>query len=345
MKWVMSYTRFAVLMTIMSLLGGFFIGCQSSSKPLLGPLGLPVSREQLETRLQSVLSEALGSSDPILRCHALETLATRGGTMASRAINQGLAADIPAVRFAAAIAAGDIQDASAKPALNAMINDTNLSVRLAAGYALERMGDGRFVNWYDQVLMGEDVTLASQACMLIGKLGNTQLRKDSKKQLWQALRKHSQDAPVRLQAAEALARLGDQEILRKLLVFAGSGYADDRMIAISGLEALGGTQAEAMLTALADDPQLEVRLTAIRALGRNIGDKDFNLVTRSLRHIDEQGDKIATARVRGLAVLALGSFAQPKDGSLLYAAMADEYPTVRVAAAKATIEFLKKKSL
>lgn len=344
MKWVMPHTRFAVLMTIMSLWGSIFFGCQSSKKPLLSPLNLPVSREHLETRLQSVLTEAAKSPDPLLRCHALETLATRGGAMASQAIRKGLTDEIAAVRFAAAVAAGDIKDAPAKPLLNKMIEDTNLSVRLAAGYALERMGDGRFVNWYDQVLMGEDVTLASQACMLVGKLGNTPLRKDNKKQLWQAFRKHSQDAVVRLQAAEALARLGDQEILRKLLVFAGSGYADDRILSISGLEALGGPQAEAMLTALADDPQLEVRLAAIRALGKNASEKELELVRNHLRFTDEQGDKIATARVRGLAAMALGSAGQPKDGSLLYAAMADDYPTVRIAAARATIDFLKKQS-
>ena len=316
------------------------VGCEQEAA-VLGPLRWPVSRNALETRMQGVLAQAVQDADPDIRCNALETLSYSRGPDSAAAIRQALLDPIPAVRFAAAVAAGTIKDTGAREQLEILLQDSNTSVRLAAGFALERIGDRRFKAWYDKVLMGDDKMLAGQACMLLGKLGNTPQRTDSKAKLWRVMYKKDQAPVVRLQAAEALARLGDPKILRKLLVYAGSGYADDRLIAISGLEYCGGPEAYAMLTVLADDPQIEVRLAAIRALGKRADEKDRNLVRKSVRYTDPQGDAIATTRVRGLAVLALGRVGKPRDAALLYEAMADDNARVRVSAARATIDYLK----
>ena len=60
--------------------------------------------------------------------------------------------------------------------------------------------------------------------------------------------------------------------------------------------------------------------------------------------MDDQGDPQATIQVRGLAARALGSAGKNKDGLLLYQAMADELNYVRVAAARATIDFLRRRN-
>ncbi len=326
---------------IFILLSSSFLGCQRGNLNL--PLENGVGDSQLQQRIQTVLNEGLQSQDALLRCHVLESLAESASLETPARIRKFLYDPLPAVRFAAAVAAGDVKDNSARPLLQHMLEDENVSVRLAAGYALEKLGDQRFEAWYDAALLGSDPRLAGQACFLLSKLGNEPPRQNSKPKLWKTLRLKDQSVQVRLQAAEALARLADEKILKQLLVYASSGYADDRLIAISGLEYLGGPDVYAMLTVLADDPQIEVQLAAIRALGHLADDMDLELVRKSLFYDDPQADPQTTDRIRGLAVLALGRIGKKADSSLLYRAMADRSPYFRLAAARAAIDYLKRK--
>lgn len=326
---------------VLFLISFALFGCQDS--PLNLPLENSVTDDLLRQRLHTVLEEGLQSEDALLRCHALESVAEAAGPETPAKIRKFLHDPLPAVRFAAAVAAGDIQDHTAQPILLQMMEDENVSVRLAAGYALEKLGDQRFEAWYDAALLGSDPALAGQSCFLLSKLGNKPPRQNSKAKLWQALRKKDQVVQVRLQAAEALGRLGDEKVLKQLLVYASSGYADDRLIAISGLEYLGGPDVFAMLVTLADDPQMEVQLAAIRALGNRVEQNHLERVRKSLFYEDPQADTLTTDRIRGLAVLALGRIGKKSDSSLLYRTMADRSQYLRLAAARATIDYLKRK--
>jgi len=315
-------------------------GCHHHSLP---NINRDISSERLEIRAHEILFAALDSSDPTLRVHALESLAQIHNLAAVPKIRPRLYDPIDAVRFAAAIAVGDCKDYAARDLLEILLTDKNVMVRMAAAYALEKMGDRRFFgDWYDVALYSNDAKLSGQACLLLGKLGNNPYRSDSREKLWRVLRKKDQSPAVILQAAEALARLNDEKILKKLLVYAGSIYADDRLLAISGLQHIGGQDVFAMLTVLADDPQIEVRLAAIRALGALAQENDREEVRRSLRYIDEQSDPVATARVRGLAVLALGAIGTEEDTSAFYRSLSDESPYVCVAAARAVNDFFQR---
>jgi len=327
------------------LLGVLILAGAGCNGDRLNLSGRPADGEQLRNRMRQVLLQAASGKEAALRCNALETLALlKVDAKVQKLVLKALQDKLPAVRFAAVVALGDMKNSSARRPLEQLLWDEEESVKMAAGYALEKLGDTRFKKWYDAALIGKDSHLKSQACLLLGKLGQTTLRSDSRTKLWQVLRQPKQDAIVKLQAAEALAKLGDANVLTKLLAFAGSGYADDRLMAISGLEYLGGENAFAMLVTLADDTQLEVQLSAIRALGPRAAEKDLALVRRSLRHTDPQGDPIVTTRVRSLAALALGKTGQQNDANLLYQAMSDSSPYVQVAAARATIDFLKRNS-
>jgi len=317
------------------------VGCNGDRFNLTGR---PVDSEQLRNRMRQVLLQAAAGKEAALRCNALETLAQlKTDAEMQKLVLQALQDKLPAVRFAAVVALGDMKDRSSRRPLEQLLWDREPSVKMAAGYALEKLGDTRFKKWYDAALFGKDSHLKSQACLLLGKLGQTTLRSDSRAKLWQVLRQPKQDAVVKLQAAEALAKLGDTKVLTKLLAFAGSGYADDRMMAISGLGYMAGENAYAMLVTLADDAQLEVRLSAIRALGPRAEEKDLTLVRRSLRYTDPGSDATVTTRVRSLAVLALGKIGRQSDANLLYQAMSDPSPYVQVAAARTTIDFLKRR--
>ena len=326
------------------LLGVLILAGAGCNGDRLNLSGHPADGEQLRNRMQEVLLQAASGNEAALRCNALETLAQlKADAKVQKLALKALQDELPAVRFTAGVALGDMKDDSARRPLEQLLWDREESVKMAAGYALEKLGDTRFKKWYDAALFGKDSHLKSQASLLLGKLGQTTLRSDSRAKLWQVLRQPKQDAVVKLQAAEALAKLGDANVLTKLLAFAGSGYADDRLMAISGLEYLGGENAFAMLVTLADDAQLEVRLSAIRALGPRAEEKNLTLVRRSLRHTDPGEDATVTTRVRSLAVLALGKTGHQNDAKLLYQAMEDPSPYVQVAAARATIDFLKRR--
>ena len=98
-----------------------------------------------------------------------------------------------------------------------------------------------------------------------------------------------------------------------------------------------------MLRVLADDPQIEVRLAAVRALGHQAESPHLELVRKHINYRDSQGNPLATARVRGLAILALGKVGTKTDAKRLYKAMIDKVPYIRVAAARATIDYLKRR--
>lgn len=317
------------------------IGCNGDKLAISDPT---TDGEKLQIRLREVLLQAATGTEAALRCNALESLALlEADAEVQKVVLKALQDELPAVRFAAVMALGDMKDASARRPLEQLLWDREESVKMAAGYALEKLGDRRFKNWYDTALFGKDAHLKAQACLLLGKLGQSKLRSDSRAKLRQVLRQPKQNPVVKLQAAEALAKLKDAQVLTKLLAFAGSGYADDRLMAISGLESLGGENAHAMLVTLADDTQLEVQLGAIRALGTRADEKNLALARRSLRHTDPGGDATITTRVRGLAALALGKTGQESDANLLYQAMSDPSPYVQVASARATIDFLKRR--
>ena len=313
----------------------------------MGPLG--VGNEQLGRRMREVLYSAAAqghvSNGAALRSNALESLALLDELEVPEVIRKGLHDKEVVVRFAAAVAAGDRKDHTARHLLEKLLWDKSDSVKLAAGYGLERLGDKRFGKWFDAALMGDDPQLAAQSCMLLGKLGASEYRrKDSAGKLWQVLRQRGQGVAVRLQAAEALARLGDKKILPKLLAYAGSGYADDRLMAIAGLEAIGGIDVAAMLTVLVEDSQIEVQLAAVRALGpRQTGDMERQMARRALRYVDGDGDPLATERVRGLAALALGRVGEDEAGRLLHEAMGAKSAYVRLAAARGAIDFLRQR--
>jgi len=298
----------------------------------------------LEKRSHAILMAALERQDPVLKVHALEALTVIPRLNVIPEMRRCLWDPIPAVRFAAAIAAGDMQDYPSRDFLRRLLQDQNVSVQLAAGYGLEKLGEKGFEDWYDNVLFSKDAKLAGQACMLLGKLGNTAERQHSREKLWYVFRMPNQSAAVQLQAAEALARLGDKSILKRLLVFASSIYADDRILAISGLEHIGGTDVYAQLTVLADDIQPEVCLAAIRALGNRAEEEQQKKARQYLRYQAPDGDKVATRRVRELALLAMGSLGTDRDIRLLYDFMGDssESNYLKVAAARACLDYVKK---
>lgn len=301
--------------TLLLLFVIFISGCTSGTGNLTSVL--PVNAAALQVDALEVIMQAGVSPDPYVRTYAMEALALAGDGSCDKLIVMSLSDQTVAAQSAAAIAAGDRKITAAREQLEKMIQSDNVMVKLCAGYALEKLGDRRFVRWYDKALVSDVPQYAGQACLLLGKLGESQLRADSRVKLQQVMNKPGQKPYIRLQAAEALARLGDMSIKERLLDFAGSGYADDRLLTVSALKLLGSNECYAMLSVLAYDDQIEVKLSALRALGTLAGKEDAAPAYPALNYTDPLNDPTVTQRVRHLAILAVGSFGRDSDAGLL----------------------------
>ena len=298
---------------------------------------------KLKAEAIEVIKQSAVSNDAYVRTYAMEALAEANCDGCDTLIQQALSDSTVSVKVAAAIASGDMHIQQTKDTLEVMLRSKEPMIQLAAGYALEKMGikEERFARWYDKALLSANERYAGQSCMLIGKLGETPLRRNSKDKLWTVMKKNDQKPYIRLQAAEALARMGDIRVTERLLDFAGSSYADDRLLVVSSLKLLGSQECYAMLSVLAADEQIEVSLSALRSLGALAGKDDVVPAYKALEYKDPYNDKNTTQRVRHLAILAIGSFGNEMDQSILKRYLSDDSELIRLTAAVATINWEK----
>ena len=113
--------------------------------------------ERLRDRMRQVLLAAAANPEASLRCNALESLALlRPDTDVQKLVLQSLQDELPAVRFAAVVALGDMKYTPARRPLEQLLWDQEESVKMAAGYAMEKLGDTRFKKWYDAALFGRN---------------------------------------------------------------------------------------------------------------------------------------------------------------------------------------------
>ena len=332
--------RVIISLLLLIFTGAYITGCTTMENVSLPGIMLS-NPEAVKTEAVEVIKKAANSNDSYVKTYAMEALSKAQCDGCAMLIQQALNDTTVSVRVAAAIAAGDMQIIETREALEKMCKDKEPMVQLAAGYALEKMNmdAARFRVWYDKALKSSNSRYAGQSCLLVGKLGITPTRNNSKAKLRQVMKKPNQKPYIRLQAAEALARLGDTEITERLLDFAGSSFADDRLLTVSALKELGCKECYAMLSVLASDEQIEVSLSALRALGPLAGKEDVVPAYRALEYIDPYGEAEVTKRVRHLAILAIGSFGNEMDQSLLKRYLNDKDEFIRLTAAVATIEW------
>src|SRR5947207_9213976 len=97
----------------------------------------------LQAAAKQEIVVALDSNDPLIRSHAIEAARESIGAPAGDMIIKHLTDNAAVVRFAAAVAAGELRLTKAKDALLVMSDDADPSVRVGAKFALHRLGDVR----------------------------------------------------------------------------------------------------------------------------------------------------------------------------------------------------------
>jgi HEAT repeat protein len=318
-----------------------FVGCislitgcvRTASVPLV--VGDDISVEQLLPQASKIVQDGLADEDPLVRVNAIEVVAAGRQTKLMPKVRRLLWDDFVPVRFAAALAIGDLEYSLWKNEVKELLKDQNENVRIAAVYAMKKLGSSNDLEPVRKAIGSSDSTVRANAALLLGKSGD----QSSLKLLYWALRHQDSDDKVRLQAMEAIAMLGDERIYPKLLALLVSARADDRVMGIKAMGKLGTEKAKEALFTKLDDAVPEVRLAAaeqLGALGNTAGEPDvFDVFRKDLTAGMEQD---GAERIKVLTAFAIGQIGTPSLTKFLPNLLNDQSKFVRLAAAKAVFQ-------
>lgn len=309
-------------------------GCQENVVYTRTQWLAPASPNSLVQEASQIIRTALADPDPAVRVNAIEVVATSKRIRLIPKVRRLLKDDFVPVRFAAVLAVGDLEYSLAAKALTALLQDQNENVRIAALYALGKIGSPDTFEQIRKAIVSPDQTVRANAALLLGKSGdNSSLTSQA---LWWTLRRQDSGDMVRFQTAEAIAMLGDERIYPKLWSMLISGYADDRVMGIKAMGALGTLQAKDSLITKLDDDIVEVRLAAAEQLGM-LKDPVGEPVVLDVfsKNLAAKLDPQSRERLNMRTALAIGRIGTPSLTRYLPSLLKDESKMVRIAAAMA----------
>jgi len=315
----------------------FAFGCDESLQTTSGDYNVTNINTPWAKALR-IIQEALADNDPLVRSRAIEVVASTRQLKLMPQVRRLLQDDFVPVRFAAALAVGDLEYSPAKRSVNKLLKDNDANVIIAAAFAMGKLGSFEYLEVLRKAAANEDQKVRANAVLLLGKSGD----KSSLQLLWHTMQDNDSDDRVVYQSAEAIAMLGDEQIFPKLWTMLISAYADVRLMGVRAMGKLGTPEAKNALIRKLDDDILEVRLVAAEQLGvfRNpIGEsKVLDVFEKKLtRTLDKQ----ASERINVLTALAIGQIRTPGLRKFLPQLLENESKFVRIAAAKAVFQSIK----
>jgi HEAT repeat protein len=311
-----------------------FCGCNDSSRTPYTPSGTAYSDDLMSEAIQ-IVRDGLADENPLIRANTIEVVAATKHIRLMPKVQRLLKDPSVPVAFAAALAIGDLQYSLAKSEVAPLIKDENENIRIAAVYAMRRLAYPGGFELLQKAVASNDQTVRANAVLLLGKSGD----KSALKFLYWALQHKDSDDKVRFQAAEAIAMLGDERIYPKLWAMLISTYADDRVMGVRAMGALGIVKAKNALFTMLDDDILEVRLAAAEQLGK-LGDAtgEPEVLDVLTKNLTEGMDKEGVERIKVLTALAIGQICTEPLTKFLPRLLRDESKFVRIAAAKAVLQ-------
>lgn len=307
----------------------------------------PENLKPLRQRAEMCIDRAfVYPENPAIRAQACEAAAEVLGPDAFSMLRAGLDDDHAGVRFAAAMALGDLRDEGARDDLQALVNDPNINVRIAAFYALERIGGPLYrTEWARLLRQSEDVTVRRNAVMALGRLMDR-----STMPLLRKVTVMDDDESVRMQAFEALALLGDREVISHFMFQAYGGQDYKQPFAIQTLGKINDEEVIKVLRArLEGAPYMEARLAAARGLGAHGYADGYDLALRSLNwnepdpSLPDDSPADQVMRVQSMAAAALGKIGDPAALNPLHDLMENSGdPRIQLSAATAILEIINK---
>lgn len=307
----------------------------------------PPDSQLRERATQFIRAAARFPENPAVRAQAMEAVAQVLPDQAPLLLREGLKDEHAGVRFAAGMAIGALTDRDAKPVVQPLASDPDGSVRVAAYFALEKMGDPSHRRaWRDALLTDPNATVRRNAALAMGRLGNKNVVP-----MLARVSSADDDEGVRLQALEAMALLGDSYATSRFIHDAYGGLGFKQPFALLTLGHVDSDQARSVLRArLAYAPYLEARLAAARGLGMQGVADGYDLALQSLnwnqpqRGLPDDPPALQIMRVRSMAAMALGEIRRREALGPLYQVMekADD-PRVQLAAATGILMILNPK--
>lgn len=291
----------------------------------------PVDLQPLKNQAYAIIKTGISDNNAYIRHHAIEIAALTSQKELIGDIIQKLNDPSVAVRFVAAATIGDMRCPTCGDHLKKALADSDQNVQIAAAYALIKTGDASYYSKIREAALSPDGTVRANAILLLGKLGN----KEDLPLIYQASRDNDALDKVRLQAVDSIARLKDVRIYKeKLWPLLISKYADDRVMGIRGMGALGTKEAREAIQTMLKDDIAEVRLCAADELGK-LGDSSGleNLVKYFQTNPDLNQATVAT----GTAVMAIGNIKAENLTGYLVKSLNSESPYIRLAAAQSIL--------
>jgi HEAT repeat protein len=274
----------------------------------------------------------------------MEAMAEAMPDQASLLLREGLKDEHAGVRFAACMSLGELADRDARAAIQPLAEDADLNVRIAAYFALERMGERAYRRaWRDALMTSPDPAVRRNAALAMGRLGNKSLLP-----LLARVSTKDDDEGVRLQAMEAMALLGDAYATNRFIHDAYGGIGFKQPFALLTLGHVDTDQVRSALrTRLANAPYLEAKLAAARGLGMQHCDDGYTLAMSSLswnqptQGIPDDPPALQIMRVRSMAAMALGQIGRRDAlGPLARVMENEDDPRVQLASATAILMIL-----
>jgi HEAT repeat protein len=324
-------------LTVAVLLAGLVSGCgphEPTGQKVLGPPPGPPPYPQakivpidrgLQDRARQELDADLKFSDEVIRAHAMEVVKNAALPDAGPILLVGLNDQSPLVRKAAALACGELREQSAQDRLEAMIDTATLQERMAIIFALHRIGDTRFTHEYEKTAIDPDPRVRDDTALMLGMLGEK-----SAIPILLQMQKEDKDPTVRLEAAGALWKLGDERGLDDLVGATISAYPDDQMVALLAIAGPHDMRSQGHIDAQLTADYTEVALVAARAAGILGSDRGYGVAMIGARSADP--------RQRLLAALAFADIGRSDAQPILGGLLADKTTDVRLAAAGALLQ-------
>jgi len=235
----------------------FVLGCNETPVPTMTDYGTG-NMDPIGAEAFGIIRDGLADAYPLIRVNAIEVVVTTGQVKLMRTVQRLLEDESMPVRFAAAVAIGDLQYSIARTSISRALGDRDANVVIAASYAMGRLGDTEYFEVIRKMLNSDNQTVRANAALLLGKTGDP----SAINLLKLAQQSNDSSAKVRFQALEARAQLGDEQVLRKLWAIVYSGFSDDKIMGVRAMGALGTQTARDILITKLDDDILEVRLAS-----------------------------------------------------------------------------------
>ena len=333
------------------LIGGALTGCI-----LFGALGCKpdepvflVDPYRAAARAEVVLRAAAADEDATTRANAMEAMAIALDTDGGDLMVRGLDDKSPMVRFAAAMAIGDVAYSPALDRLREIMDEEEPEVTLQCGiiYALHQLGDVSYNPRLGVYLWEPDRWVRANTTLVMGKIGDPSAIGPLK-----SLLRDETDDVVQINIIESLASLGDVRSAMELEGYCRlpfERFGPQQLVALRAVARLVPGNAKMVLSEkVHHDKWPRVRVVAAGGLARMgvIDEKGYELCLQAIRdpmallkeaHPDVEMPPHMAGSLQQVAAVALGWFGRTDAIRDLQPLLTSEQGPVRVAAAMSII--------